>query len=153
MQGRLHSLRIWLIDLANNLANLTREQLGIHCGAIVEDLRSFSYDCMVEGRDRLDEAQFQWRVEEIGSLATSYEMIMSLWEMLSKRRFLRFNRLSRSWTSTLKRLLVLSLGLSLHGGSLEGMSGWTVMVILFRRMSLTSQPFTSVDHGVPPESK
>ncbi|RKK09899.1 hypothetical protein BFJ65_g15204 [Fusarium oxysporum f. sp. cepae] len=68
MQGRLHSLRIRLIDLANNLANLTTEQLGIHCGAIVEDLRSFSYDCMVEGRDRLDEAQFQWRVGEIGEL-------------------------------------------------------------------------------------
>ncbi|EMT69455.1 hypothetical protein FOC4_g10003179 [Fusarium odoratissimum] len=68
MRGRLHSLRIRLIDLANNLANLTTEQLGIHCGAIVEDLRSFSYDCMVEGRDRLDEAQFQWRVGEIGEL-------------------------------------------------------------------------------------
>ncbi|KAG7003484.1 hypothetical protein FocnCong_v000311 [Fusarium oxysporum f. sp. conglutinans] len=68
MRGRLHSLRIRLIDLANNLANLTTEQLGIHCGAIVEDLRSFSYDCMVEGRDRLDEAQFQWRVREIGEL-------------------------------------------------------------------------------------
>ncbi|KAJ0143838.1 Uncharacterized protein HZ326_13377 [Fusarium oxysporum f. sp. albedinis] len=68
MQGRLHGLRIRLIDLANNLANLTTEQLGIHCGAIVEDLRSFSYDCMVEGRDRLDEAQFQWRVGEIGEL-------------------------------------------------------------------------------------
>ncbi|KAG7406261.1 hypothetical protein ACKAV7_014921 [Fusarium commune] len=68
MRGRLHSLRIRLMDLANNLANLTTEQLDIHCGAIIEDLRSFSYDCMVESRDRLDEAQFQWRVGKIGEL-------------------------------------------------------------------------------------
>lgn len=67
MQGRLHSLRIRLIDLANNLANLTTEQLGIHCGAIVEDLRSFSYDCMVEGRDRLDEPSFNGELGKSGN--------------------------------------------------------------------------------------
>ncbi|KAF4443026.1 hypothetical protein FACUT_1579 [Fusarium acutatum] len=64
-RGRLQSLRLRLIDLANNLDNFTTEQLGIHCGAIMEDLRSFSYDCIVESRDRLDKFQFYWRVGEI----------------------------------------------------------------------------------------
>nr|RBR01949.1 hypothetical protein FVER53263_12873 [Fusarium verticillioides] len=65
MRGRLQSLRLRLIDIANNLDNLTIEQLGIHCGAITEDLQSLSYDCIVESRDRLDEFQFYWRVGEI----------------------------------------------------------------------------------------
>ncbi|KAF5610651.1 uncharacterized protein FSUBG_2912 [Fusarium subglutinans] len=65
MQGRLQSLRLRIIDLANNLDNSTTRQLGIHCGAIMEDIRSLSYDCIVESRDRLDEFQFYWRMAEI----------------------------------------------------------------------------------------
>ncbi|KAF5556625.1 hypothetical protein FMEXI_1097 [Fusarium mexicanum] len=65
MQGRLQSLRLRIIDLANNLDNFTTRQLGIHCGAIMEDIRSLSYDCIVESRDRLDEFQFYWRMAEI----------------------------------------------------------------------------------------
>ncbi|KAI1047585.1 hypothetical protein LB505_013420 [Fusarium chuoi] len=65
MQSRLQSLRLRIIDLANNLDNFTTEQLGIHCGAIMEDIRSLSYDCIGESRDRMDEFQFCWRVGEI----------------------------------------------------------------------------------------
>ncbi|KAF5626890.1 uncharacterized protein FTJAE_9396 [Fusarium tjaetaba] len=65
MRGRLQSLRLRLMDIANNLDNLTTEQLDIHCGAIMEDLSSLSYDCIVESRDRLDEFQFYWRISEI----------------------------------------------------------------------------------------
>ncbi|KAF5576912.1 hypothetical protein FPANT_10693 [Fusarium pseudoanthophilum] len=65
MRSRLQSLRLRLMDIANNLENLTTEQLGIHCGAIMEDLSSLSYDCIVESRDRLDEFQFYWRISEI----------------------------------------------------------------------------------------
>ncbi|KAF4944812.1 hypothetical protein FGADI_12407 [Fusarium gaditjirri] len=68
MEGRLHSLRIRVMDLAENLGKLTTEQLGIHCGAIIDDLRSFSYGSMIEGKDRLDEDQFQGRVGEIKEL-------------------------------------------------------------------------------------
>ncbi|KAG5767241.1 hypothetical protein H9Q72_004691 [Fusarium xylarioides] len=65
MQGRLQSLRLRLVDIAKNLDNFTTEQVGIHCGAIMEDIRSMSYDCIVESRDRLDVFQFNWRVGEI----------------------------------------------------------------------------------------
>ncbi|KAF5718246.1 hypothetical protein FMUND_5342 [Fusarium mundagurra] len=65
MRSRLQSLRLRLMDLAKNLDNFTTEQLVIHCGAIMEDIRSFSYDCIAESRDRLDEFQFYWRVGEI----------------------------------------------------------------------------------------
>ncbi|KAG4261217.1 hypothetical protein FPRO04_08208 [Fusarium proliferatum] len=65
MRGRLQSLRLRIIDLADNLDNFMTEQLCIHCGAIMEDIRSLSYDCIAESRDRLDEFQFYWRVGEI----------------------------------------------------------------------------------------
>ncbi|KAF5581147.1 hypothetical protein FPCIR_10322 [Fusarium pseudocircinatum] len=65
MRGRLQSLRFRLVDIASNLDNFTTEQLGIHCGAIMEDIRSLYYDCISESRDRLDKFQFNWRVGEI----------------------------------------------------------------------------------------